>query len=239
MTTSLKKKKILLAKSSGGGSSILTRVQGTAKVTADNVSTIAFTLSTPPSVGNAIIVSISAGGGSTPAFPANGCVDNRGNTYVLAQADTSASKAQRTAIYYCSNITATGNPFTITVTSSSSLWMTGNAIEVSGRITVDKMAAGESSGATATPASGPTTALTANNVLLIGIMTTNFGKASLVVESLTPPWLQEVEELSASHSVGEIDSRILTNALGTTPSGNWVMNSGDQWVAAIVAFKAP
>jgi hypothetical protein len=118
--------------------------------------------------------------------------------------------------------------------------MTANAIEVSGvgsvGLAVDQVSSG-SLGSSTTPSSGSTPALTTSEALLVAALGCNTSKGSITAQVVSPVWTQEIEELSNAHAVGETDSRIVSSALGTTPSGQWTLNTADSWVAAIVAFK--
>jgi len=216
----------------------LARVQGTAKVIADNAATIAMTLSTLPIVGNGLIVPISAWGGS--GFPTGGCADNRGNTYTRAVVATQANI--RAVVYVCAKVATSAAPFTVTVTPTGNTYMIGNVIEVSGvgtGLAVDQTSSGINGGAgDTTPTSGATPALTASEAVLVAALGCNTTKGSITVAVVSPTWTQEIEELSNAHAVGETDSRIVTSAAGTTPVAQWTLNAVDAWAAALAAFKA-
>jgi hypothetical protein len=209
----------------------LARVQTTGKVQADTTSAVACTFASPPSVGNAIVVPVLLYRAST------GCTDNRGNTYTLAKAQNGT--AAQLAIYYCAAITATGAPFTVTVSGGGTTYFTASAIEISGvggGLAIDQTAGQTSSGSSMTaPALA---ALTVAEALLVAATAAGTDRPLITVETVVPAWTQEVEELSSLHAVGETDTRIVTGALGTTPGCTWASSGPTGWAAAIVAFKA-
>lgn len=216
---------------------MLTRVQATGKVTADSALAVALTFATPPTVGNAVVVPLSLY--NTVTVPAS-CVDNRGNTYTLAKLDAALSPA-RAAIYYCPKITTSAAPFTITVTWSATGYFAATAIEVGGvgaGLVLDQTAtSGATSGTTLT--TGTTPALTAAEALLVAVCGINAAAAAIAVESVSPVWTQELEELSFSHAVGEADSRIVTGGLGAPASCSWTRPAGaNAWTAVLAAFKS-
>jgi len=212
----------------------MTRVQATPKTYADNLASIVITFSTLPTVGNSIVVPIVAWGGT--GFNPSGCTDNRGNTY--QQAVISTNFNIKAVVYYCSKVINSTAPFTITVTPLTSTYMTGSAIEFSGELAIDQISSGISPSPDAVPTSGATPPLTVAESLLIAAVGCNTSKGSIIAEVLTPIWTQELEELSNTHAVGETNSRIITNAVGATPSGKWTLSAGDSWAAAIAAFKS-
>ena len=206
----------------------ITRVQAAPKGTG-NPNNITFT--TPPAVGSGIIVSIIAWNGTIGAAA---CTDNRGNSYT--RAITVANGAPQVGIYYCPRVLTTGAPFTITFTGAGSY---ATAIEVSGlaageMLAVDRTAT--STGTSATPSTGTTAALTGADDLAVIVLSHNTSLSSLVVETVSPPWVQDVEDLTGGYATGESDSRSLTALAGTTQSGSWVCSASSQWAAAIAVF---
>src|SRR5262245_16650586 len=214
----------------------LTRVQAIPEAKG-NSSTITLTgFPSAPTVGNAIVVPLLYWGGATSG--ATSCSDNQGNTYAAATTLLSNSNA-KLIIYYCSRITATGTPFTITITGGS--YYVATAIEVTGLSGNDLVvdAAATASGNSTTPATGSTAALSANDAFLLAGYAYDISLSSSVVQSVTPAWFEEIEDLSWSWAVGEADTRSLTTASGTTQSCTWTLSgSSASWVAALVAFKA-
>ena len=212
----------------------LARVQATGKVTADSALSVALTFATPPSVGNGVVVLLTIYS-SAASFT---CVDNRGNTYTLAKRQLTGPSEQA-IIFFCAAVTTSAAPFTITVsTGGGAHFYIASALEVSGvgaGLVLDQTASGTAT--SATPATAATPALTADEVLLAGTCSINGAEASITVAVVSPVWTQEHEELSFSHAVGEGNSRIVTGALGTTPSLSWSMPTSRAWAAALAAFK--
>jgi len=211
----------------------LTRVQATARVDA-TTGALALTFSTPPTVGNAIVVTVVGHNGNSIATR---CTDNQGNSYIrsLGRANSSLSGVTQ---FLCPRVTATGTPFTITVTHHT--WSIANAIEISGvgdGLTIDRVVS--AIGTSITPASGSTGALASSEVILVGAFGTQTGQSSITVASVTPAWTQEFESLTTTYTVGEADSRILSSATGLTPSISWTLGSSSAaWAAGLVAYRA-
>jgi hypothetical protein len=210
-----------------------TRVQATGKVIADSTLSVAATFASPPTVGNAIVVPAVLWGGPAPA-----CADNRGNTYSLAIGQVNVSP--RVAIFYCAQIATSAAPFTITLSSSPSNYWVVCAVEIGGLgggpLLLDQTTS--ATGGSATPSTGATAALTANGDLLVAVYSVSGSEASITVESVSPAWTQEAEELSFAHAVGESDTRILTAGLGASASCTWTVPVSTGFAAAIAAFKA-
>ena len=212
----------------------LARVQATGKVVADATTSIALTFGSPPALGNGIVVAIIT---NNAAGNLTGCADNRSNTYFLAKAQTVGDG--KVWIFYAPLVTTSSAPFTITVTAGASTYLVATAIEVSGVGTglgIDQ-SAGQSSSGTAV-ATTATAALTVDEAFLVAAESVDGAQGSITVQSVSPSWTQEAEELSFSHAVGEINSRVVTGALGTTASCSWTNASNFTWSAAVVAFKA-
>ena len=214
----------------------LARVQATGKVTGDAVTSINLTFPSPPTVGNAIVVLVSCRltVGTTPS-----AADNQGNSYGVAFSRAAAPK--NAAILYCPKITATGTPFTITLTQGNLCDWSASAIEVSGvgaGLIVDQTKGADTASGTA-HATTATAALTVDEVFLASVLAlANVAQASITVEAVSPVWTEEHEELNAGTlGGGEGDSRIVTGALGTTPSCAWTIATSTSSSAAIVAFR--
>jgi hypothetical protein len=210
-----------------------TRIQATPQRNGDGASTV-LTFASPPTVGNAIIVGVLTYSNSSGA-PVS-CIDSFGNPYMLAASKLGGPDV---AIYYCSKITASGTPFTVTPSWTASTDYLAVAFEISGvgsGLVNDQVATNGGGGTT--PSTGTTAALTADEVLLVAIHAIDGNQSSITVQSVSPAWTQEAEFLSALDVPGEIDSRILASgALGTTQSCNWTDTGFGSWNAAIVAFK--
>ena len=214
----------------------LGRVQASPRFAASNAPSVAITFTTPPVVGNGIAVAVITNA-SGSASQAATCRDNRGNAYTLARSQASPNNDARAAVFYCPAIFATGAPFTITVAVSGTTYFVARAIELNGVGTglgVDQ-SVGLGGGSTL-PATGSTPALTHDEVFLLALHAIDTGQTAITVEPVTPPWLQEHEELSFSVATGEIDSRLRTGTLGTTQSCGWTDSTTASWAAVLVAF---
>jgi hypothetical protein len=213
----------------------LTRVRGTGKVESDSGAIFALTFATPPAIGNAVVVLVTAFSGTPGGFL--GCVDNRGNSYTLAIAQPNATFPE-VAVYYCPVITGSAAPFTVTVTGAGTKFWVASAVEVGGvgtGLTVDR-AIGQVTVAQPTT-TGPTAPLTTiADAFLVAVLSINGAEASIVVESVTPAWTEEHEELNFAHAVGEADTRVVPAAAGMTPACTWAVATGRNYAAALVAF---
>ena len=211
----------------------LTRVQATPKVTAAfSPGSVAVVFGTPPAVGNGIVVPVTSWSGGPPT----GAVDNYGNAYTVGPTIIQGG-VPRASILYCPKIVASGASFTVTVSGPAPYW-TEMAIEVAGvgsGLILDQSA---TQGGTSIAAStGATPALTADEVFLVAVLSTQSGQNFITVESVSPAWTEEWEELPASRSPGEADSRIRIGVLGTTQSCSWTLWVSDVYAALVAAFK--
>ena len=212
----------------------LYRVQATPKGSS-STPPVNVTFGTPPALGNGLIVALICWTGAAPVS----CVDNRGagvNTYSLA---TTRVNGATVSIFYCAKINATGAPFTITVTSAAN-WNQAIAIEVGGvggGLTLDQVVT--AIGTSNAPASGATAALTtAADSFQVGVFATTAAQSSIVVGTAGGAWTQEFEDLTSSFCPGEVDSRLVAGATGTTPAISWAISGSVAWATALAAFKA-
>lgn len=207
----------------------LARAQAIARTTAASAS-----FASPPSVGNGILVEISQwhGSGTMPSS----VTDNRGNVYTLvAQRGSGNSSA---SIFVCSLIAATGSPFTITVGGAQVWqWSAQEISDVGTGLVLDRIATANGTGTAVS--TGAMSALRATDEILAAVVTVPATQASLTVEALSPTWTEEFEFLTYaafSTVAGEADTRIVSSAVGTTPSANWTLATSGAWVAAAAAF---
>jgi hypothetical protein len=215
----------------------LTRVQATPVPASGSGASIARTFSTPPTLGNAIIVAYVK---NNTEGPASSVTDNKGNTYSLAQMyDTGG---QHLFVYYCPAITATGASFTVTVTlPTSRFWMVA-MVEVGGvgpGLVVDRTVTNGGAAATTTPTTGATAALLGTEAFLVALYQIALAPISIAVNAASPSWTQEAEALTSTGNAanGEIDTRIVTGATGTTPSCGWTTGASGAYSAMLVAFS--
>jgi len=213
----------------------LARVQASAKATQASATSITFTMATPPTVGNGLLVFVHFFYSATPTLT---CADNRGNAYTLAVSQKLNTSNAR--IYVCPIVTTSAAPFQITVSApTGAIWWVAQAVEVSGvgsGLAIDKTIS--ATGTSAAPATGATAALTASEVVQAASHAIVVAQASITVVSATPTWFEEFQELTLSFIAGEANTRVVTSATGTTPSCSWTDVSSGQWSAVLAAFSA-
>lgn len=214
----------------------LARVQGTGKVRSNVTGTLALTFTTPPAAGNAVLLLVSHRYAIGPTYPAS-LTDSQGNVYTRSVLRTASTDGA--VIYCCPLVTTSAAPFTITLNAGGGIYAAAG-VEVSGvgsGLVLDQSATANMTGPTVT--AGPMTALTAAEVILAAVQMVNANQASIAIETLSPPWVEEFEELDQTNWVaGEGDTRILpSGALGTTPRAQWVDATAGSCMAVIAAFK--
>ncbi len=205
----------------------ITRVQAATPVISGFTTTLVISFASPPTVGNAVILAFL----KATTTATTSVVDNRSNTYTLAKSQNNSGGGIALDVYYCGAITGTGTPFTVTVTGNATL-RSGLLIEVTPGLVVDQTIGTDSSGATGL--TGTTAALTAAEAFLVAAIAT--GSSIITVGVVSPTWTQEMETLATPG--GEVDTRVVTGALGTTPSASWTLNGSNFYGAALVAFKS-
>ena len=212
------------------------RVQGNSATSTSVSTSISVSFAAPPTVGNAVVVVVA---GQRPVT----VTDNQGNTYELsAIRQQSGGITATTGIHICPILVATGSPFTVTATlGGPNLSVTAGGlsiaiIEVSGvnfALKLDKTMGTQ--GFSVTPSSGATAVLTASEVFVVAAFTTGSTSPSIVVDSTTPTWTVERETLTTPS--GEINTRIVGSAAGTTQNVTWTMGGGsNNWYALIAAY---
>lgn len=172
-------------------------------------------------------------------FSPGACTDSFGNTYILAITQQNVVEKNAVGIYYCPRILFTGTPFNISIAFSSTTFFTTVGAEVAGPIALDQVAS--NTGSTTAATTGTTPPLTVNNAIVAAIQSITGGnEASIVVQSVSPPWFQEFEDLTwGSHIVGEADSRVISNGLGVGQSCAWTNATARPYAAAIATFRIP
>jgi hypothetical protein len=166
----------------------LSRVQTTPKITGASVDRVAAIFTTPPTVGNGIIVLATEWGGGAPS----GASDNYGNAYTVGPTFAFAG-IPRVSVLYCPKITASGAGFTVTPVDGFTYW-TVVAIEVAGvagGLVLDQFKT--QGGTSTTPATGLTPALTADEVFLVALHALNSGQISITVETVSPAWVRSLK----------------------------------------------
>lgn len=220
----------------------ITRVQASPKTVGNNIPfTLALTaFGTLPTVGNAIVIPVITNvNGSTTLS----CADNRGNTYTLVKRQQSSGGGDATVhIFLCEAVVTNTSPFTITLTRTAggNFYAVALAIEVNPGVGKTLVVDQSVSQAIATTAltTGPTAAVAADELFLAAACSTDSSQGSITVESVSPTWIQEYEDLSFSTAVGEANSRVKTGTVGTTQSCSWTGTSSSPSAVALVAFRA-
>lgn len=211
----------------------LSRVQGTGKVEAGSVTSLAFTYGATPATGNALAVVIFCFSAAGTPFGVSGASDNQGNTW--ARAATTDNGSHHSAVYYCSKVITTGSPFTVTIAVTGGVaFIVGAAMEFTGTggLTLDQT--GINTGTSASPSVTTSGSITSANELLLAVHAIGANQASITAPG---GWTQEVEELNfSSFEAGEGDSEIISAASGTQ-SITWTDASSAAWAATIATFK--
>lgn len=191
-----------------------------------------------PTGGSLVVVVVWASDGIQ--WATGDVTDNQGNTYYRACALARPAAGSSVAIYYAENIVASGT-FTVTVNpanhATTELVMVATEWygDVTDRVRVlDRTHVNADSGTAVTV--GPTSALNESAALVVAGFVIDVTQASITVESVSPAWTQEAEELdTGTYIAGEAASRVV--AAGGAQSCNWTAASSAQWIAALAAFS--
>jgi hypothetical protein len=188
-----------------------------------------------PAVGQLIVVAF--WGVSNLAWQPQDCTDNQGNRYSLAAVSTVAT---RTCAIWWTIAGANAGTFTVSIASSVAGNLSGAgcatsfATDGTGLWRLDKRAS--ATGSSTTPATGSTATLTVADEVVVAAMGAIANQASIAVESVSPAWTEEAEELSfTTYMAGEMDSRVVSAT--TAQSCSWTLASTAGWVCAVVTFR--
>lgn len=233
----LAKKHRILASLSGGAPILpFGKVQSTIPVVVtSSVPSAATTFATLPNVGSGLVVVVLAQTNNT----ADTCADNRSNTYVVSRVQPGPGAGFVVMIFHCAKLINVTAPLTVTVSGASrARYM--QIIEVGGvgaGLTVDQSTSREQGAASWSTLN--TSPLTAVESFQVGAITLGgAGISGITVNAATPVWTQESERLSPV-PIGEINTRLVTNALGTTPNIAWTGGGGGfNGLPTLVAYKA-
>jgi len=204
-----------------------------------NVNTFNFNI-TLPTNGNALVIEISGWNAGNLAFAAGNVTDNKGNTWLLAKTVSNNNGHGASAIFYVEKVAGASGTYTITVGSNknSGNWFDCAVFEVSG--IGSKLNLGNTNSATGQSPANPTTgaaAVTHTEELIAAAMEIASAEGSISVESTSPAWTQDFEQLSfVNNSPGEGDSKIVSSAGNYT--GNWTVGTPAQYAAVIACFYA-
>jgi len=217
----------------------ITRGQTTGKLRTATAGSLAGSMGGTPQSGSLVVVAVWAADGIH--WATGDVTDNQGNTYYRACALSRPAAGSSVAIYYAEGVVSSGT-FTITVNPANH----GNtefvmvATEFYGSVAtrvrlLDRTHVNAASGTAV--ALGPTSALNMTEALVFCAFVIDVSQASIVVESVSPSWTQEAEELdTGTYIAGEAVSRVVS--AGGAQSCNWTAASSSQWIAVMACFSA-
>jgi hypothetical protein len=212
-------------------------VKSTGKVKHNSATTLTLPFgSAPAATGNTIIVRV---GVNDTGLTNSSFTDNQGGTYVIDKTDNNAGGvagyiARRT------DALSTGSTVTVTVTSASSVFWTGEASEYSGVSTNNVQTASSGSGT-----SSPFTA-TLGSVLNSGELAVSLAVAddNTATQGISDPptggtatWTTRVAEQDTSTSTAIVGADLIS-AGGSADAATWATNTTTGRVGIIVGYKA-
>lgn len=217
-----------------------TRVQSTGKGRVQSGASATLTFGSLPEVGNLILVMVEGFTQVGNGWDAGDVTDNQGHTYALAITRSHSNSNPCAAIYYTVVATSSGT-FTITLNQTAgSDWTAGSAVEYAADTSWDSGSClTQSAGATGTGtaiATGSTAGSAAADEVAVAVCGIGATQASITVESVSPAWVEEHEELSWTQYVpGEGNTRVLTGS--GTQSASWTAASSGNWAAVVATFQ--
>jgi len=217
----------------------ITRSQTTGKFRVSNGSSLGAAFGGAVSVGDLLIVGAWGYITSidTPDWLPGDCTDTENNVYVLASVSP-FSVGLSCAVWFAIAKTAATPTVTINPTGAANFWGVGCATSFvsdgAWGVTDQRVRA---SGNSSTPATGNTGTTEAADELIIAMLATEgVNQASITVESVSPAWTEEAEELSWTNYIpGEMDSRIVSAA--GAQSCSWTIASAADWSASVTTFR--
>ena len=236
----------------GSAPAALAKVQTTAKVALTSQQTsITIPFATPPTVGNGIVIPIGIHAVGVSPVPPVGyalgtAVDSNGQYLSLSVAAGSFFNEVQPGIYYLPKLAAVTAPYSVTISFNGFLTRAeACGIEVTnvglGLLPDTTATTGASGASTTSPATGVSNAATVDTLFVTAVWAafssfSNLG--AITVESVSPPWTQEYEELANFYPPGEAVSRVLTGQTGLTQSCSWTTTNSSVWAAVLTAFRA-
>jgi hypothetical protein len=198
---------------------------------ADGVVSLSF--DSLPSAGSTVIVLFQAyQAGLTLA--ADAVADNQSNTYTRAASHVQATD-YGVAVYHCLSVGSPSGTFTVTLTAGGTGACQGilTILEYTG---IDAL---EGATATGSGLGAPTVtrAVGTASALQVAICGTVANQSSLVVNTLSPAWTEEAEQLSSSYVPGESNSRLSDIGTGNFTAA-WTPSSENIWFAAVAVYTA-
>lgn len=212
----------------------IARSQTTGKFRVSNGTTITGTFGTAPSVGDLVVVGF--WGYNNVYYGPGNCTDNQGNVYSLV----ARSVGNAVCAVWWTVVKATNTSFQVTITASPSATMWGAGCATSWTSTVgwglfDVRAI--NNGNSTTPSTGTTATLAvADEVVVALVAAISANQASITVESVSPAWVEEAEELSwTTYIPGEMVSRVVSAT--TAQSSSWTLATSNLWMSTIATFR--
>ena len=193
--------------------------------------------STPPAVGSGIIVPIAP---YLPGVAPPTAVDNQGNTFQLASTHIDPGfNGARASILFLPRLAGVTAPYTVSVShQGGNPWFLGNAIEVSGvGGGLACLLTARTNGTSTAATTGTSLASPVAELFVAAAYASARAASSIAVESVSPAWTQEYEELPWTNSTGEADSRLRTAQTGVTQACNWTVTN-NAYAAVLAAFTA-
>jgi hypothetical protein len=213
----------------------ITRTQTTGKFRISSSTPASGSFGGLPTEGDLIVVVF--WGSSNPRWRPQDCTDNQGNTYSLAYTAQDGGILD-TAIWWCVTGPTSGT-FTVSLDSA----VVGNYSGAGAALSFSSTATGFwrpdarafASGTSTSPATGNTGTLDAAEEVVVAAVGVRAGQASITVESVSPAWTEEAEELNfVAYVPGEVNYRI--SAATTAQSCSWTLASSGVWTAIICTF---
>jgi len=215
---------------------MITRSQTTGKFRVSNTTPASGTFGTAPSVGDLVVVGF--WGYLLPYWGPEQCTDNQGNRYSLVA--RTAIGVNAIGSIWMTVVKNTGATFTVSLTKpgGGNFYGAGCATSFTsdvGWAIHDEVSTG--TGTSTSPSTGSTATTAVDDELVVAIVTSiTTNQASITVESVSPAWTEEAEELSwSSYTPGEMVSRNVASA--GAQSCSWTLASSAQWAAAIATFR--
>lgn len=216
----------------------ITRSQTTGKFRVSAGASATGTFGAAPSVGDLVIVGF--WGYAGPLWGPIDCTDNQGTRYALIA--RSVTNGNVTAAAWLGVVKASSGSFQVTVAAApnqssvlygagcATSWTTDAAWAI-----FDEVA--RNTGSSTAPSTGSTATLATADELVVAVLAAGgTDQASITVESVSPAWTEEAEELSyATYIPGEMDSRIV-NAT-TAQSCSWTLASSASWSCVVVTVR--
>lgn len=214
----------------------ITPSQVTGKFRVSGGASMAGSFGSLPAEGELVVVV--GWGSNSNAWEAQDCVDNQGNTYSLVA--VSRRGTVDLAMWWCVSGPTSGT-FTVTLNprATGSFNGAGAAMSyASDASTVwrpDAIARNNQASGTAVSTGNTATLDVADQVVVAACAIMTNDQGSIAVESVSPAWTQEAEELSfATYCPGEVDSRIV--AATTAQSCSWTIDVASQSCSMVVTF---